>query len=65
MNIIEFSTPAPSCLIPATHPARAYVPAHKTDVRKTIAPYWPDYSMCDDYDLTDRLGYLEQPGRFK
>lgn len=63
MNEIEFQISAPSCLVPLTHPARAVVPACKTDVGKTIAEH--DFSYLDDYDLTDRLGYLESVGGWK
>ena len=60
----EFTTPAPSCPLPITHPARAYVPAHHTDVSRT----WREHStleLLDDYELTDALGYLEQMGAYK
>ena len=63
MNIIEFSSPAPSCLVPLTHPARAVVASINTDVGRTIAEH--DLSILDSYDLTDRLGYLEQDGAFR
>ena len=63
MNIIEFSSPAPSCLVPLTHPARAVVTSINTDVGRTIAEH--DLSILDSYELTDRLGYLEQMGEWK
>ncbi|HMM53305.1 MAG TPA: hypothetical protein PKD87_17070 [Burkholderiaceae bacterium] len=63
MNIIEFSSPAPSCLIPLTHPARAVVSSINTDVGRTIAEH--DLSILDSYELTDRLGHLEQAGEFR
>jgi len=34
MNVIEFSSPAPSCLIPITHPARAV--EREPDVARTF-----------------------------
>ena len=37
MNVIEFQTPAPCCLLPITHPARKYVQARETDIRETLA----------------------------
>lgn len=60
MNVIEFQTPAPSCLVPVTHPARAVTPAIKTNVSKTIKEH--DLSLLDDYDLTDRLYQVECQG---
>lgn len=50
--------PAPSCPLPITHPARA-VDLHHTDVAETFKRY------ADDYELTEWLAYLEQPGAFK
>jgi hypothetical protein len=37
MNVIEFSSPAPSCLIPITHPARAV--ERVPDVARTFKNY--------------------------
>lgn len=62
MNVIEFSSPAPSCLVPLDHPAQGRK-LNETNIGKTIAEH--DLSLLDDYDLTDRLGYLERLGAWK
>lgn len=64
MNHIEISHPAPHCPLPACHPARAHVPACKTDVARTFAEH-STLDLLDDYERTDALGYLEQPGAFR
>ena len=56
--------PAPSCPIPALHPARA-VNLHETDVRRTWREYAPVTEYGDAYDNCDRLGYLETMGEFQ
>lgn len=61
---IVFETPAPHCPLPVYHPARAYVPAYKTDVARTFAEH-STLDLLDDYERTDALGYLEQPGAFR
>ena len=65
MNSVTWLYPAPSCTIPALHPARAHIPASHTDVSKTWEQHKPIVYTPDDYDLTDRPGYLEQYGAFK
>jgi hypothetical protein len=62
--ILEFSTPAPSCPLPITHPARAVTPAVETDIRRT----WIEHSVAglgDDYDEVERSGWLELSGSFR
>jgi hypothetical protein len=62
--MIEFATPAPSCPLPITHPARAIVPACKTDVRRT----WNEhalYELGDDYDRVLRDDWMSAPGGFR
>lgn len=63
MNGITVDRPAPACILHATNPARAHVPACQTDVAKTFSEH--DLSILDSYELTDRLGYLEQAGAFR
>jgi hypothetical protein len=61
-NVIEFSSPAPSCLIPITHPARAVL--HEPDVATT----WAHYSTADlqdDYELVQSQDWLSAQGGFK
>lgn len=57
--------PAPHCPIPYGHPCyRGYTPAEDTNIRRT----WkrsPEFEILDDYDYTDRLGYLENVGGWK
>lgn len=62
MNVIEFTSPAPSCLVPLTHPANGRR-MDVTDISRTIAEH--DLSILDDYEMTDRLGYLENMGAWK
>ncbi len=64
MNIIEFTEPAPSCLLPATHPARAHTPACKTDVAETWNRH-SVYQLGDDYDRVQAEDYLSAIGGFK
>jgi hypothetical protein len=60
---IEFTTPAPSCLLPATHRSRAVTPACNTDIRRTISEHTlPD---LDDYDRVLRDDWLSAPGGFR
>lgn len=61
MNPLEFTTPAPSCRLPATHPAAAIVTADKTDIRRT----WNEhsvYELGDDYDRVQAEDWLSAPG---
>jgi hypothetical protein len=60
-NVIEFSSPAPSCLIPITHPARAVETG--ADVARTFELYRTT-DLMDDYSLTDSLDWLSNR-RFK
>lgn len=60
MNVIEFSTPAPSCLIPITHPARAV--SRDADVSRTFAQYRTT-DLLDDYELVQSHDWLD--GGFK
>jgi hypothetical protein len=62
--MIEFDTPAPSCLLPITHPARALIPAEHTDVSRT----WSEHSLFDlgdDYDRVQRDDWLSALGGFR
>ena len=54
---------APSCPIPALHPARAHVPPLETNVRKTWADHAP-VEYGDDYDRVNRDDWFE-PGGFR
>ena len=67
MNTITFSSPAPSCLVPITHPARPAVHSTETDIRDTLDRHSLVFNrpIMDDYELTDALGYLERLGEFK
>lgn len=67
MNTVTWLYPAPSCPIPALHPAR-HIDLHHTDVAAT----WDKHRLTagigdirDDYETTDHFGYLEQLGAFK
>lgn len=62
MNVIEFDTPVPSCLVPLTHPSNGRR-MDVTDISRTIAEH--DLRILDDYDACDRLGYLESKGAWK
>ena len=55
--------PAPSCPIPACHPARAVNPL-ETDVRRTWREYSPVTEYGDDYDRVMREDWLSAPGGF-
>lgn len=64
MNVLEFATPAPSCIVPATNPARAHIPALDTDVTRT----WREYSvldLVDDYGLVEHQDWMSAPGGFR
>lgn len=63
-NIIEFSTPAPSCLVPITHPARAHIPACNVDVSETWNRH-SVYQLGDDYDRVLAEDWLSAAGGFK
>lgn len=63
MNTVTWLHPAPWSPLPTADQRRAYVPADRTDIRRTIAEH--DLSILDDYDACDRLGYLEQAGAWK
>lgn len=52
------------CILSAYHPARAITLACNTDVARTFAEH-STLDLLDDYDRTDRLGYLENLGAFK
>lgn len=58
-NVIEFSNPAPSCLIPITHPARAHTPACKTNVAETFSRH-SVYQLGDDYDRVNADDWLDR-----
>lgn len=60
MNFVTWLHPAPSCPIPALHPARA-VNLHETDVRRTWNEHAP-VEYGDDYDRVNRDDYLSAPG---
>ena len=65
MKALVINADAPYCILRLTD-ARAYVPASHTDIRKTFEAHRPirTADIQDDYELTDALGYLEQPGAF-
>lgn len=67
MKTITFNSPAPSCLVPITHPARPAVNSTETDIRDTLDRHTLHFNrpIMDDYELTDALGYLERLGEFK
>ena len=54
-NVIVFSAPAPSCLIPITHPARAV--SRDADVSRTFAQYRTN-DLKDDYELVQSHDWL-------
>lgn len=57
--IIEFTTPAPSCVIPVTHPARAVLR------ESNVATTWAHYSTADlqdDYERVQSMDWLEMGG---
>lgn len=63
MNTMTIPKPHPHCPIPEGHACHiGYVPAEKTDIRRT----WQrcNESYGDDYDLTDRSAHLDLPGEF-
>lgn len=64
MNLVTWLYPAPWSPLPTVNPRRAYVPADRTDIRRTFAEH-STLDLLDDFDLTDRLGYLENYGAFK
>lgn len=64
MNGITVDRPHPACILHATNPARAHIDSTHTDVAATWEQHKP-VQMLDDYDLTDRLGYLETLGEIK
>lgn len=65
MKALVIHADAPYCILRLTD-ARAYVTAAHTDIRKTFEAHRPIHTadIRDDYELTDALGYLEQPGAF-
>lgn len=63
MNNVTWLHPAPWSPLPTADKRRAYVPADRTDIRRTIAEH--DLSILDDYDYTTRTDYLEMPGAWK
>ena len=65
MNSVTWLYPAPSCPIPAMHPARAHIPASHTDVSKTWEQHKPIVYTPDDYDMVQRDDWLSAPGGFK
>jgi hypothetical protein len=62
MNIIEFSSPAPSCLIPVTHPARAV--ERVPDVARTFKQHMTT-DLHGDYEKTDSLDWPSNEGQTK
>ena len=61
---LEFTTPAPSCRLPATHPSAAVISSDKTDVKRT----WNEHSLYelgDDYDRVTADDWLSAPGGFR
>lgn len=58
---------APYCKLPGHDQRCAYIPADRTDIRKTFEQFEP-IRVCeirDDYELTDQTDYLERAGEFK
>ena len=64
MNVTVKLKPAPHCEIPLGHPLFAgYVPAERTDIRRTFAKAAPRYG--DDYDLVHQQDWLSAPGGWR
>ena len=59
MNILEFNTPAPSCLIPPCHPSYSYVPSNRTDIKRTWNEH-STYELGDDYDRVNADDWLDR-----
>jgi hypothetical protein len=49
MKHIEFSTPAPSCLVPLLHPSRVPINFETTDVQRI----WREHTLEEDYERTE------------
>lgn len=65
MNVSIILKPYPHCEIPLGHPLHAgYVPAEKTDIRRTFQRHAPN-EYGDDYDRVMREDYLSAPGGFR
>ena len=62
-NVIEFASPAPSCLVPITHPARAN-DLNRTDLAETFNRH-SVYELGDDYDQVIAEDHLSAIGGFK
>jgi hypothetical protein len=62
MNVIEFSSPAPCCLVPITHPARAV--EREPDVARTFKQHMTA-DLHGDYEKTDSLDRLSNEGQAK
>ena len=61
---VTWLKPAPCCVIPALHPARAHVPSVKTDVAET----WKLHDIGDirdDYQMVQDDDWMSAPGGFK
>lgn len=64
MNLVTWLYPAPWSPLPPADTRRAYVKSDYTDIRRTFAEH-SALDLLDDYELTDRLGYLENVGAFR
>jgi hypothetical protein len=60
MNSVTWLYPAPKCVLPITHPARAH-DKDEPDVRRT----WEQHVVGDDYDAVERSAHLDFIGGFK
>jgi hypothetical protein len=64
MNTVTWLHPAPWCQLPGTDLRRSYTNAENTNVAETFRQH-STLDLLDDYDRTDRLGYLATLGDFK
>ncbi len=58
MNVIEFKTPVPSCLLLTSHPARAN-DLNNTDVAETFNRH-SVYQLGDDFDRVQAEDWLDR-----
>ena len=58
MNIMEFQTPAPYCVLLITHPARAN-DLNNTDVAETFNRH-SVYQLGDDFDRVQAEDWLDR-----
>jgi hypothetical protein len=63
MNTLLVSHPAPACILPIDHPARAVINSTKTDIRQTFNLHrHAPYPTGDDHDRMQADDCLSAPG---